>query len=467
MNHPRFILGILLALSFTSTSRAGLYYAGEEYAELPSQWRGFLLDQRTLRNIGVKPVAGQAANPARRRYEEAAAKLEKLSRERKLTADETADLGALYARLGEVGKAVDVLRAAQREHPNHFRLVANLGTAWQLQGDLEQAAVYLEQAVRLAPGKLQKAEEYHLKLVRLRRSVGRASLSASRLSPGSAGASPSRLTSPAQEDRGEGLDDLFGLRFVDGEGKYHPGRSAAAERKKLPAEAVAIVQQLALWLPADGPLLWQLAELANAHGDVKTAAAIMDGCVTEFAMRSPELREHRRLTRATADELSKNKISVDSAKTAHEGHAGSIRMRSSRPLVTKLDAAALPSIREDAVNALPWSVLSDTSLDNKFHPTFANYLRELEGKQISLSGYMQPLGQELEMGAFLLIENPVGCWYCEMPQITGIVLVELPAGKTFTYTRGPVQVAGKLKLNNNDPENFLYSIGNAQVKNLE
>ena len=184
-------------------------------------------------------------------------------------------------------------------------------------------------------------------------------------------------------------------------------------------------------------------------------------------MSHPELRQHRLLTRAAAEELAKNKASVDTAKVAHEGHAGSVRMRSSRPLVTKLDATALPSIRDDAVNALPWSVLAETALDRKFQPTFASYLRELDGKQITLGGYMQPLGQELEMGAFLLIEYPVGCWYCEMPEITGIVLVELPDGKTATYTRSPVQVVGKLKLNSSDPENFLYSISKAQIKNLE
>jgi hypothetical protein len=456
MKYVRIFTSALFLLSLTSTSRAGLYYSGEVYAELPSQWRGFLLDQRTLRNIGIKPSAGRSANPARKRYEEAAAKLAKISRERKLTADEAADLGALYIRLGEVDKAVEVLRTAQREHPNHFRLVANLGTAWQLQGDLEQAAVCLEQAVRLAPGKLQKAEEYHLKVVRLRASRSR--------QPGGTGLNAARQAAPT---KGEELDDLFGVRFGDDDGQYHPGRLAASERKKLPADAVAIVQQLALWLPADGRLLWQLGELANAHGDVKTAAAIMDGCVTEFAMSHSDLRQHRQMTRAAADELAKNKVSVDTVRAAHEGHAGSVRMRSSRPLVTKLDATALPSIRGDTVNALPWSVLSETALNRKFQPTFASYLRELDGKQIALSGFMQPLGQELEMGAFLLIENPVGCWYCEMPEITGIVLVELPDGKTTTYTRSAVQVVGKLKLNSNDPENFLYSISKAQVKNLE
>src|SRR6266446_9574787 len=101
MKHSRIITSALLVLILTSSSRAGLYYSGEVYAELPSQWRGFLLDQRTLRNIGVKPVAGRPASPARKRYQEAAAKLQGLSQFGKLTADEAADLGALYIRLGE------------------------------------------------------------------------------------------------------------------------------------------------------------------------------------------------------------------------------------------------------------------------------------------------------------------------------------------------------------------------------
>ena len=73
---------------------------------------------------------------------------------------------------------------------------------------------------------------------------------------------------------------------------------AEAERKKLPENAVAVVEQLALWLPADGRLLWQLGELANAHGDVATAAAILEGCVTEFALGAPELRKRRQVYRA-------------------------------------------------------------------------------------------------------------------------------------------------------------------------
>src|SRR5438445_6521229 len=115
---------------------------------------------------------------------------------------------------------------------------------------------------------------------------------------------------------------------------YEPGKLTLAQRKKLPADAVAITQRLALWLPADGRLLWQLAELANAHGDVRTAAAIMDGCVNEFGLHALELRQHRKVTRSAADELAKSAgPGGDSGTAAHGGHAGGVRPRSKRPLL--------------------------------------------------------------------------------------------------------------------------------------
>src|SRR5437762_1944122 len=115
-------VAVVVLLVCAASARAGLHYSGETFAELPSQWRGFLLDQRMLRQIAVKPLGTNPASPARVRYEEAAAKLAKLAGKRPLTADEAADLGALYVRLGDVGRALDVLRPAQREHAAHYRL---------------------------------------------------------------------------------------------------------------------------------------------------------------------------------------------------------------------------------------------------------------------------------------------------------------------------------------------------------
>jgi hypothetical protein len=428
----RYFILLVALLSFASPARAGLHYSGEQFAELPSQWRGFLLDLRMLRSIAIPPTGTQPARPARKQYQAASAKLEKLARERALTADEAADLGALRIRLGEISKAIEVLRSVQRQHPTHFRLAANLGTAWQLQGDLDQATVYLQQAVRLAPEKLKKVEELHLKLVLLRRQNKRAD-----------------------------FDDLFGVRFTDANGRYQPGKMAPTERKKLPAEAVAQVQQLALWLPADGRLLWQLAELAGAYGDVRMAAAMMEGCVSEFGMQSPELRRRRQLARAAADQTTPDATDL---KAMHEQHPGRLKMRSKRPLANQFAQAALPPINPKGVNPLPWSILAETAVDRQFKPTFAKHLRALDGLEIELTGFMQPLSEDLDVTSFMLIEYPVGCWYCEMPEITGIILVELPSSKTTQQTRERIKVIGKLTLNATDPENFLYTIRKAKVE---
>ncbi len=223
------------------------------------------------------------------------------------------------------------------------------------------------------------------------------------------------------------------------------------------------MQQLALWLPADGRLLWQLAELANASGDVKMAAAIMDGCVTEFGMHADALKEHRRLVRAAADELARGRT----LQLAHEGHGAGLQARSKRPLVNKLNVASLPPISATATNPLPWDVLTETIVDRQSRPTFAKYLDELDGKQIALSGFMQSVGEDPDLHRFLLIEYPVGCWYCEMPALTAIVLVEMPSGQPATFTRGAVKITGKLVLNRSDPEHFLYTIRNARVWGID
>src|SRR5207237_1165085 len=103
--------------------------------------------------------------------------------------------------------------------------------------------------------------------------------------------------------------------------------------------------------------------------------------------------------------------------------------------------------------------ITQTGVDRKYRPTFPKYLKELDGKQVTLSGFMQPLGDGLDMGTFLLIEYPVGCWYCETPEVTAMVLVELPPGKAQRFTRDLVRVAAGLGRNRDDREDFLYGGG--------
>jgi hypothetical protein len=144
-----------------------------------------------------------------------------------------------------------------------------------------------------------------------------------------------------------------------------------------------------------------------------------------------------------------------------------LRPRSRRPLITKSDSSQLPPINSASVNTLPWVVLAETTVGKPFHPEFAHYLRQLDGKQVELAGFIQPLGEERDISAFLLIEYPVGCWYCETPELSGIVRVEPAAGKGSPFSRNLVKVVGRLSLNTADPENFLYTLREAKVSEAD
>jgi tetratricopeptide (TPR) repeat protein len=392
---------LVLALA-ASPVRAGLYYSGESFAELPSKWSGFLVDHRSLRVAGIEKPKDAPQTPLREAYLAAAAKL----KDRAKTADELADLGALDLRLGKVDAALEVLRKASRQFPDHFHIAANLGTAWQMSGDLEQAAASLEEAVRLAPTKLKPFEDAHLKLVRLRLKEGK--------------------TKP------EAVDDLFGA--------------------KPPENAAALVQFLALALPADGRLLWQLGEIAKQHGDVRIAAAILDGCVSEFAMGAKLLREHRAEYRALAEK--------------HEDHKSTFVPKSARPLLRQFDASTLPPIRDDSPNPLPWALVAGTTVE-KGVPSFPEHLRKLDGKPVVLFGFVQPVGDATEFRGFLFLEYPVGCWFCENPDPTAIVNVELAAGLKATPRRALAKLTGTLRLNRDNPEDYLLRIENAKLADPE
>lgn len=418
-------LVVAVWLSLTSSSvRAGLYLSSESYADLPAQWRGFLLDQRALRQLAVPAGPKIEASPWRNRYSEELKKLEGQA----LSADATADAGALLIRLGSIDRAIEVLRGGHGRHPNSFAIAANLGAAWQLKGDLNAAAEALRQSVRLAPGKWLAAEELHLKLV-----LGRLK----------------------QKQPGQELDELFGVRYFSTDSD----EMAESELKKLTPRFVGLAQQLALWLPADGPLLWQLAELANAYGDVRTAASLLEGCVQQFGMTHPDLRRRRLRLKEVVAKLPPIPLGD---KAGHQpGHAGALTFRSRKPFISSLVDASLPPISATAVNSVPWEVFTSTQFEGKFPPKFSSYAKDLHGKLIALTGFLQPVNDEGT--AFLFIEFPVGCWYCEMPELTGILHLEPAAGEPIRFDRALQRVVGRLSLNQADPEDFLFTLRDVKI----
>jgi hypothetical protein len=76
---------------------------------------------------------------------------------------------------------------------------------------------------------------------------------------------------------------------------------------------------------------------------------------------------------------------------------------------------------------------------------------------------MQPLGDATEVAGFMLLEFPVGCWFCEMPGPTGVVSAELEPGTRTTTRRGLIKATGTLELNRDNPEDFLFRVSGARI----
>jgi tetratricopeptide (TPR) repeat protein len=278
--------------------RAGLYNTAEPPAPLHDDLPRFLDELSKLRSFGPPDqLTVREETPQRKEYLQ---KVKELQAKGRLSSEEQANLGAYLIRLRKTGlggrdyeEAVQVLETARRGDPRNFYVLANLGTVYQLTGQMDAALSCLQEAYQLAPETSPPAppspdrrgglggevfERYQLRLLQLRMNE--------RLRLGMAP-----------------LDELFPVRFIGPSGKWEPGKLAEDEQKKLPADALKIVQQLLVWFPEDGRLHWLLGEIANARGDIAGAYKAMDQAVYLFRLSTPELKERRQLLKEAVDRL--------------------------------------------------------------------------------------------------------------------------------------------------------------------
>jgi tetratricopeptide (TPR) repeat protein len=274
-------------------ARAGVYNTAEPPVG-PAATAGapkalpFRAFRDALENL-LRIAVAQPESPLRARYLTQSRDLENRHRAGQASATDQANLGAYLIRLGRTAEAVEVLTRAAAQHRRDFMVLANLAAAHQDEGRLDRALEYSLQVrdvwPRAWPGLSQEqltwyrhAEDHQLKLLRSR-------LAESRQGPARA---------PA------GLDALFPVRFIGPSGQYEAGKLAPKERLALPPDALALVQQLVLWFPADTRLYWLLGEVLNAEGDVEGAAVVLDQCVGARRYNAPELRAHRRVVQEAA-----------------------------------------------------------------------------------------------------------------------------------------------------------------------
>ncbi len=292
-------LSAALLVLTSGALRAGLYNTvepatGPAVGEAGVKPLGFTQFRDVLNGL-VQIGIEKPESPGRKHYLELRDSLQRKTRSDKLSIEESVNLSEVLIRLRQYEEAVDLLTRAVAQDRRNFMALANLATAHQLAGRLDRALSYLQQALDvwpkewpgLSPAQLawyREAEGYHLKLLRLRYREAAAQR-------------------PGGSKQSVELDALFGdskgpVHFVGEQGNYEAGKLAPAEQAKLPADCLAITQQLLIWLPEDTRLYWLLGELYNAKGDTDAAGKIFEDCVWSRRFDAAELREHRKVVQA-------------------------------------------------------------------------------------------------------------------------------------------------------------------------
>lgn len=131
---------------------------------------------------------------------------------------------------------------------------------------------------------------------------------------------------------------------------------------------------------------------------------------------------------------------------------------------------AAPTPHTTALNTLEnhddvWKILlkvKSTYKDLVYIPHFTSEVKALDGKIITIKGYMYPLEEATKHEFFMLSYYPVNvCFFCGGSGPESVV--EVSASKPIPYTSKPITLRGKLKLNANDPNRLFFLLLSAEV----
>lgn len=95
-------------------------------------------------------------------------------------------------------------------------------------------------------------------------------------------------------------------------------------------------------------------------------------------------------------------------------------------------------------------------------PVFSQAAKNLQGKKISIPGYMVPFESGLRGTHFMFSSMPLNaCFFCGVggPETVIEVFVSSPVN----FSEKPVEISGVLKLNDKDPDKMIYILENAEI----
>lgn len=98
-------------------------------------------------------------------------------------------------------------------------------------------------------------------------------------------------------------------------------------------------------------------------------------------------------------------------------------------------------------------------------------LKALQGKEVSVAGYMIPMSEALDVTEFMLVQMPFfGCCYSVPPEPNETVMVKMQKGKSTPYVYSPIRISGAFKIQETKIDGFvvsIYEIEASQVKETD
>ena len=95
-------------------------------------------------------------------------------------------------------------------------------------------------------------------------------------------------------------------------------------------------------------------------------------------------------------------------------------------------------------------------------PVFSQAAKSLDGKKISIPGYMVPFESGLRGNHFMFSSMPLNaCFFCGVggPETVIEVFVKSPVN----FSEKPIEISGVLKLNDKNPDRMIYILENTEI----
>jgi hypothetical protein len=94
-------------------------------------------------------------------------------------------------------------------------------------------------------------------------------------------------------------------------------------------------------------------------------------------------------------------------------------------------------------------------------PIFSSAVKALNGKMVTLPGYMIPFENGTKGNVFMLSSLPLNaCFFCGVGGPESVVEIRLK--QAISYTEKPIEVKGVLRLNDTNPDKMIYTLEQAE-----